>query len=120
MTPLQQEVFALVLQGKSNHEIAIALKRQISTVKTHVTNLMKAHKVKSRAQLIAQHYLRVLNESAEQTREAGPVAKSLSGHSRSSSSMEVEAPLGAMGAAAMQEARLQQLDRALELIFKPT
>ena len=60
LTTTQSTVFYLLIQGKSNTEIAQALEIAEKTVKTHVTGIFKKLKCKSRAQVIARHYMEQL------------------------------------------------------------
>lgn len=52
LTYREDEVLRLLLQGKSNHEIAEALFISENTVKTHVKNIFAKYKVKSRMELV--------------------------------------------------------------------
>lgn len=56
----QADVFALLIQGKSNAEIAQALSLAEKTIKSYVTAVLRDKECKSRAQLIARHYLGLL------------------------------------------------------------
>ena len=53
LTHRQKEIHALLMQGKSNQEIADALSISLSTVKMHVGTVLEKFGVKSRAQLQA-------------------------------------------------------------------
>ena len=53
LTHRQKEIHALLMQGKSNQEIADTLHISLSTVKMHVGMVLEKFKVKSRAQLMA-------------------------------------------------------------------
>lgn len=55
----QAKVRKLVLTGISNAEIAAVLNIKISTVKMHVTRILKAQNVKPRAALIAKSTLKL-------------------------------------------------------------
>lgn len=50
LTPRERDVLMLILQGKSNMEIADQLFLSVSTVKTHVSNVFVKMDVKSRMQ----------------------------------------------------------------------
>ncbi len=50
MTTRQQEVWALIAQGKTNRDIGQALSLAEKTVKTHVTGLFKEIGVQNRTQ----------------------------------------------------------------------
>lgn len=52
LTSREYEVLQLITQGRSNAEIADILFLSISTVKTHVSNLLEKMEVKSRTQAI--------------------------------------------------------------------
>lgn len=54
LTPREREVYALVLQGRSNGEIAETLYVGVATVKTHVNALFAKLGVRDRAQAIAK------------------------------------------------------------------
>jgi DNA-binding NarL/FixJ family response regulator len=51
LTSREQEVTALVCQGYSNAAIAVRLSLSLSTIKTHVHNILKKWGVKSRVDL---------------------------------------------------------------------
>jgi DNA-binding NarL/FixJ family response regulator len=53
LTIREQEVVQLLLSGKSNHEIAVALCITENTVKTHVRNIYAKYAVSSRAELLS-------------------------------------------------------------------
>jgi DNA-binding CsgD family transcriptional regulator/MFS family permease len=53
LTVREQEVLKVLLEGKSNREIAYILFISESTVKTHVRNIYSKYDVRSRAQLIS-------------------------------------------------------------------
>jgi DNA-binding CsgD family transcriptional regulator len=52
LSPREQEVARLVLEGRSNQEIGETLFISLSTVKTHVSNIFQKFGVKSRVELI--------------------------------------------------------------------
>jgi DNA-binding NarL/FixJ family response regulator len=52
LTGRQQQVLALLAQGKSNKQICRALGLAEATVKVHVTAVLKALKVSSRTQAV--------------------------------------------------------------------
>lgn len=54
LTKREYEILQQISKGKSNAEIADALYLSISTVKTHVSNLLKKMNVSSRSQAIAK------------------------------------------------------------------
>lgn len=54
LTERQRAVLAVLLAGKSNKEIAVALRCAESTVEFHVTSLLRKNNVTSRAELIAK------------------------------------------------------------------
>lgn len=54
----QAKVRSLVLKGLSNSEIASLLKIKISTVKWHVSKILKANNTGSRTKLIYKHLTR--------------------------------------------------------------
>lgn len=62
LTTAQRTVFYLLIQGKSNGEISRATCLKEKTVKAHVTEILKKLKCKSRAQLIAKHYMAQLKD----------------------------------------------------------
>ena len=56
LTPLtgrEKEVLALILEGKSNRDIAIDLFITENTVKTHIRNIFSKYQVDSRTALIS-------------------------------------------------------------------
>lgn len=55
-TLAEGKVYAQMIEGLSNSEIAIKLSVSVSAVKDHVTNILKKRGVASRAKLIVQHY----------------------------------------------------------------
>lgn len=57
LTDTQRRVFALLVLGKSNLEIATAVNLAEKSVKTHVTAILKTFGCESRAKVIARHYL---------------------------------------------------------------
>lgn len=56
LTPRQQQIYALLMQGKSNQEIADALGISLSTVKMHVGTVLEKNGSKSRTQLLANSH----------------------------------------------------------------
>ncbi|GAB3703556.1 hypothetical protein GCM10027595_18100 [Corynebacterium nasicanis] len=64
LTDAQREVLSLVIQGKTNAEIASHLHLSTNTIKYHVGNLMKKFKVTRRTELAVQS----LTRSRAQTR----------------------------------------------------
>jgi len=54
LTPRQQEVLELILDGHSNKEIGYRIGISEPTVKAHVTAILKSHGVASRAKLLAE------------------------------------------------------------------
>ena len=53
LTPAEERVRELVLQGLSNKEIASVLGRAEPTIKNQVASILRKHRVPSRARLIA-------------------------------------------------------------------
>lgn len=53
LTPAEERVCELVLQGLSNKEIASVLNRAEPTIKNQVASILRKHGVPSRARLIA-------------------------------------------------------------------
>jgi DNA-binding NarL/FixJ family response regulator len=53
LTHRQQSVLALLLEGRSNKEIARALGLSVGTVKNYVSALLRSTNVKTRAQILA-------------------------------------------------------------------
>jgi DNA-binding NarL/FixJ family response regulator len=53
LTTREHEVLGVLLDGKSNREIAEILSISESTVKTHVRNIYSKYDVRSRAELIS-------------------------------------------------------------------
>lgn len=53
LTPAEERVRDLVLQGLSNKEIASILDRAEPTIKNQVASILRKHRVPSRARLIA-------------------------------------------------------------------
>jgi DNA-binding CsgD family transcriptional regulator len=58
LSPREQEIFSLIVQGMSNTEVAIALFITESTVKFHAGNIFKKTGLSSRSALIADFKLR--------------------------------------------------------------
>ncbi len=56
LTPREQEVYDLLIQGCSNKDIEDALHITHATVKYHVSNVLTKFHVKRRTQLIALHF----------------------------------------------------------------
>ena len=54
LTPREQEVMQLIIDGKSNREIADMLVLEITTVKSYITSIYRKLKVRSRVQAIAR------------------------------------------------------------------
>lgn len=54
LTPAEERVCELVLQGLSNKEIASVLNRAEPTIKNQVASILRKHGVPSRARLIAE------------------------------------------------------------------
>lgn len=52
LTPRESEVFALVAKGMTNEQIAAKLSLEESTVKTHVSNLLRKLQLKDRVQVV--------------------------------------------------------------------
>lgn len=57
LTLKEREVFAELVQGKSNVEIALEMELSEKTIKQHLTAIFKKLECTSRAQLIARHYM---------------------------------------------------------------
>ncbi|MBN8885791.1 MAG: helix-turn-helix transcriptional regulator [Rudaea sp.] len=51
LTPGERNVALLVMQGKSNREIAAQLHREVSTVKDHLSNIYSKLGIQNRTQL---------------------------------------------------------------------
>lgn len=51
----QSEVFGMIMDGKSNKEIALALEISISTVKNHIALIMRRLNVSNRQEMIATY-----------------------------------------------------------------
>lgn len=64
LTKRQNEVVKHVVLGKSNLEIGRLLFVDEANIKWHLTNIFKILKVRSRAELIAQHYQALLFQDA--------------------------------------------------------
>jgi DNA-binding CsgD family transcriptional regulator len=54
LTPRQQEILAMVVDGRSNRQIAIALERAEGTIEIHVKALLKKASVSGRTELTAR------------------------------------------------------------------
>ncbi|BAP44089.1 regulatory protein, LuxR [Pseudomonas sp. StFLB209] len=61
MTSRERQVLGLLLQGRTNKEIAEQLSISGYTVRDHVSSLLRKSRVKSRTQLIACHLWAPLN-----------------------------------------------------------
>lgn len=59
LTSREQEVLGLMLDGRSNLEIAVLLLVAMNTVERHVRNVLRKHGCRDRVQLLARY----LNES---------------------------------------------------------
>lgn len=55
LTPREEDVFYLLLEGKSMTEVAEILNIKYCTVNTHITGIYKKLEVKSRPNLIIQY-----------------------------------------------------------------
>lgn len=53
MTPREKEVFQLLLQGKSNKQIALALDISEFTARDHVCSILRKKGVRRRGELLA-------------------------------------------------------------------
>lgn len=60
LTNRQNDVFNLLVKGMSTQEIADALYVTDKCVKGHITAIFEKYSVKSRAKLIANHYMGLL------------------------------------------------------------
>jgi len=60
LTRRQKDIYALLMQGKSNQEIADKLFISLSTVKMHVSTVLGKTGVKNRAQLLASKRNRII------------------------------------------------------------
>ena len=60
LTSIESDIYAGIVDGLSNQEIADRRHVAIETVKGHVTNIYRKAGIKSRAKLIATHYKRRL------------------------------------------------------------
>lgn len=56
LTAAQHTAFTHLIEGKSNKEIAEAMGCSVSTLKAHLTAVMKFFKCDSRCRLVARHY----------------------------------------------------------------
>jgi DNA-binding NarL/FixJ family response regulator len=65
LTPRQQEVLALMVQGKSNRDIAQELGLSESTVKVHLAGIFRALGVSSRVEALLAG-LRLLDRRADE------------------------------------------------------
>ena len=65
LTPRQQSVLALLLEGRSNKEIAGALGLSVGTIKNYVSDLLKSTNAKTRGRILA-----MLNAATVQSEEA--------------------------------------------------
>lgn len=70
MTTREKEVAALVLDGKTNHEIGLALGITEKTVKFHTEKIYKQYGVKSRAQFIVKMYRDMIDDPYEDSYKA--------------------------------------------------
>ena len=57
LTPAEQQVSALIADGRSNQEVAHALFVTVATVKTHVAHIFQKLDLRSRAQLVRAFHL---------------------------------------------------------------
>jgi DNA-binding NarL/FixJ family response regulator len=58
LTPRQQSVFDLLLEGRSNKEIARALQLSVGTVKNYVSELLRSTNAKTRSRILAMSNLK--------------------------------------------------------------
>lgn len=56
LTAAQRTAFSHLIEGKSNKEIADAMGCSVSTLKTHLTAVLKFFNCDSRCRLVAKHY----------------------------------------------------------------
>lgn len=56
LTSIESDIYASIVDGLSNQEIADKRHVAIETVKGHVTNIYKKIGIKCRSKLIAEHY----------------------------------------------------------------
>lgn len=56
LTRREIDVYALVVQGLSNSEIALKLDVKPRTVKFHMTSILLKYGLKTRSQLIVRHF----------------------------------------------------------------
>ena len=63
LTPLQREVYPLLVQGLSNTEMGERLNRSAKSIQDTVTAILKKKGVNGRSKLIADHYARVISKS---------------------------------------------------------
>ena len=56
LTKQEQNILALILENKSNKEIADTLFVSVSTIKTHINNIFKKLNVQSREEIKALKY----------------------------------------------------------------
>jgi DNA-binding NarL/FixJ family response regulator len=56
ITKREQDVFELLIKGKTNKQIAVQLNISDFTVRDHVSSLLRKANVASRMELIARHH----------------------------------------------------------------
>jgi len=57
MTKKEQQVYKQIIEGLSNKELALFFSISLSTVKNHVTSILKKKNRATRAKLIVAYYL---------------------------------------------------------------
>jgi two-component system nitrate/nitrite response regulator NarL len=64
LSPREMDVLALLMKGKSNHEIAAELKLSLGTVKSHLSSMYKKLGVSNRTQaaLVGSWILPIVRE----------------------------------------------------------
>lgn len=57
VTPAEQRIYQMVIEGMKTDDIANVVGIQPKTVKWHLTNIYQRFEVKSRPQLVAKHFM---------------------------------------------------------------
>ena len=74
MTPRELQVAILICRGFSNDEVATALKMKHGTVKTHLRNIYRRTRVKSKILLLLR-FVEDINKYYVPTQSAAPVSQ---------------------------------------------
>jgi len=77
LTPQEQRIVALVAEGKTNKEIAVAMDLSPKTVKNYLHNIFEKLSIKRRSQAAAMHAREIRKRGEVNTDSGSPAAPSL-------------------------------------------